>query len=124
MEQKAYLVQCAARGRQQQFYKAVRSYILFRLGLPEAIAEEDLYELSIMSLKLQLHGTGGEDASALEARLRKFDCHQTEAAVQKKVLLMMHLERALGVAPAPGGSIHTLRAFAKYLYRQIREECL
>ena len=123
MEQKAYLLQCAAMGRQQQFSETLRSYILFRLELPEAIEETDLYQLCLMSLKLRLHGTGGEKEEALEARLRKFDCHQTEAAVQKKVLLMMHLERALGVPPAPGGSIRSVEEFAMYLYHRTREGC-
>jgi len=121
MAQIAHLLQYAAHGLKEPFYYTLRSYILSRLGLPEAINQTDLYELCVLSLKLQLHGAGGVDEDALEARLKKYDCHQTEAAVQKKVLLMMHLERVLEVPPAPGGSIRALEELADYLYTQLRE---
>lgn len=124
MVQKAHLIQCAAFGLKEPFYYTLRRYILTRLGLPEAISQTDLYELCVLSIKLQLHGTGDTEKEGLEERLRKFDCHQTEVAVQKKVLLLMHLERLLEVRPAPGGSIRTLEDLSKYLYSQLRREDL
>lgn len=106
------------------FYLVLRRYILFRLGLPEEVGQTDLYQLCLMSLKLQLHGAGSASGAALEARLKKYDCHRTEAAVQKKVLLMMHIERMLAVDPAPGGTIRTLEEFSSCLYQRLRRNAL
>lgn len=124
MEPKEILLECAGKAAYEDFQKGLLEYVLFRLGLPACISQTDLYQLCLMSLKLQLHGTGSASGEALEERLKKYDCHRTEAAVQKKVLLMMHIERLVAVPPAPGGTIRTLDEFGDYLYRRLRGESL
>ena len=120
MDTKKLLLRLAEEGDTEGFQNALRKYVLLRLGLPEDIFQTDLYQLCLMSLKLQLHGAGAVSGAALEDRLKKYDCHRTEAAVQKKVLLMMHLERMMEVKPASGGSIRTMEEFGKYLFSQLR----
>lgn len=122
MEQKAYLLSCAAQGRADDFSLLLRGYVLDRLGLPESVRETDLYELCVLSIKLRLHSLDAAAAEDLEERLKKYDCHQTEAAVQKKVLLLMHVERLLAVPPAHGGSIRTMEELSRYLYENVRKE--
>ena len=117
LELKAELFACATSGKMLIFSRLLRTFILQKLGLPEAVQEENLYELCLMSIKLRIHGREGVADTDLEARLRKFDCHQTDAAVQKKVLLLMHLERMLEVPPSAGGSIPDVKALSDYLYR-------
>ena len=34
----------------------------------------------------------------IQREIKKYDCHQTSLAVQKKVLLLMFIERELGIA--------------------------
>lgn len=82
----------------QSFAQALRVYILIRLKLPEKIREASLYGLVVYSVKLRVPGI---DAKRLEERLATTDCHQTSYVVSKKNLLMMEIEKMIGVHLTP-----------------------
>lgn len=102
------------------FAKALRGYVLAKYLLPDAVTEEGLYGLAIMSLKYQAVRDGKLPKDAL-LRMEKYDCHQTDAAVQKKVLLIMRLERLLGCALSDEQAVScdTLPQLAVVLHTQM-----
>ena len=56
--------------------------------------QTDIRKLVIMSIKRQ----GNLPDEVIQREIKKYDCHQTSLAVQKKVLLLMFIERELGIA--------------------------
>ena len=79
---------------EDSLYKALYEYILFRLNLPDKTKEQSIYYLVLYSVRLKMPN---EDVKTLESRLSKVDCHQTSYIVSKKTLLMMEIEKELGV---------------------------
>jgi len=72
------------------FKNSLKAYILQRLMLSPQEEETDLYRLCVLNLK-RLAG------ETIVNSPQKYDCHQTNIAVKKKVLLIMHLEKLLHV---------------------------
>lgn len=77
-----------------EFYSKIYSYLLYRLELPSETQLKSIYYLVVYSLKRKMPD---EDLSTLESRIGRADCHQTSYVVSKKALLMMEIEKALGV---------------------------
>ena len=77
------------------FCEALYRYIIERLELPKDTHQRELYYLVLFSVRLKMPN---EDVSTLESRLATVDCHQTSYIVSKKTLLMMEIERELGVS--------------------------
>ena len=65
-----------------------------------------------------------EDVKTLESRLATVDCHQTSYIVSKKTLLMMEIERLLGVAVSADDatSAETVGAYAAVLREAMKNE--
>lgn len=76
------------------FFASLYEYMTSRLELPRDTKETNIYYLVLYSVRLKMPG---EDVKTLESRLATVDCHQTSYIVSKKTLLMMEIERALGV---------------------------
>ena len=57
--------------------------------------QTDIRKLVIISIKRQ---KGNLPDEVIQREIKKYDCHQTSLAVQKKVLLLMFIERELGIA--------------------------
>ena len=60
--------------------------------------QTDIRKLVIMSIKRQDLRKGNLPDEVIQREIKKYDCHQTSLAVQKKVLLLMFIERELGIA--------------------------
>lgn len=76
----------------------IKRYVYARFLLPKSCSETNLYRLAVESIRI-LSGGKTEEAE-LVRRLAKPDCHKTSSAVQKKVLLIMGIERQLGISLA------------------------
>ena len=79
------------------FLAALKKYIFFRLELPEGTRETNIYLLVLYSVRIKMPN---EDVKTLESRLATVDCHQTSYIVSKKTLLMLEIERLIGVSIA------------------------
>lgn len=103
----------------EAFHSALCAYIFFRLNLPGDTRESSLYRLVVFSVKLRMPGM---DAKRLEARLATADCHQTSYVVSKKNLLMMEIERGLGVRLDAGtlDHIETTADYARALWEAMQ----
>lgn len=77
-----------------EFRTNLKSYVLKRLDLPLDVHEDDIRRLVILSVKWKNESEG---SVFIESRLAGSDCHQTTYVVQKKTLLMMEIEKRLGV---------------------------
>lgn len=82
-------------GQYQPFRQALCRYLLAKFDLDPDEGETDLYRLAILGLKRLL--PPGSRREGVEGGPPKYDCHQADAAVRKKVLFIMHVERKLGI---------------------------
>ena len=83
---------------EEDFYKALRRAICFRLMVDEDDADtDDLRNLCVLSIKRQMRGGSGISDSEIGKQIEKYDCHQTNLVTQKKVLLMLYIEKSLGI---------------------------
>lgn len=73
----------------------IKRYVYARFLLPDDCQENDLYRLSVESIRM-LSGGKAQEAELIR-RLAKPDCHKTSSAVQKKVLLIMGIEKQLDI---------------------------
>lgn len=108
---------------QGEFVALVREYILTRLALPPFAAQDGLYELCVLSLKLMAQSLGQNVTEDTLKRMEKYDCHQLDVAVKRKVMLMMHLERELGI-PMDNDTVEaceTVSAYALALWKKRNE---
>lgn len=74
-----------------EYLELIRQVVLMKLQLPLNVEEINIYKLCVLSIKLQ----AGKMTEDIVNRINKFDCHNIDAAVKKKVLLIMWLERQL-----------------------------
>ena len=74
-------------------YVLLKAEILRRLRLPD-LDEDDLMNLVILSVKLQ---TSGISEKKLLDSVDKYDCHQIGLVAKKKALLLLGIEKDLGV---------------------------
>lgn len=74
----------------------VRQAVFYKLMIEEQ-AENNLRNLVIISIKTQDMKAGGLSDEMIRKQIQKYDCHQTSLVARKKVLLLMYLERELGI---------------------------
>jgi len=68
--------------------------VFYLLSLPEGIDETNLEKLVIISFKKQLLTKNGKSVDSKQLLLlKKVDCHNTNAVIQKKALLIMAIEK-------------------------------
>ena len=75
----------------------IKQYLLAKFMLDSNTAEENIYALSVMSIKASLADKSEANLTSADLRIGKYDCHHTNSAVQKKVFFMMNLEKKLGI---------------------------
>ena len=114
--QREALLETVSQARSRtELCEALRRYVLARLHLPPETREDDLYRLVVLSVKLRMPGV---NAAWLEERLATTDCHQTSYVVSRKTLMMMEIEKGLGVRlPCEAlDRVPTLGDYAKALW--------
>ena len=73
----------------------LRNAVNLKLMIQED-TQTDIRKLVI--IKRQDLRKGNLPDEVIQREIKKYDCHQTSLAVQKKVLLLMFIERELGIA--------------------------
>lgn len=103
------------------FFASLYDYIKGRLELPADTKETNIYYLVLYSVRLKMPN---EDVKTLESRLATVDCHQTSYIVSKKTLLMIEIERLLGVSVSADDatSAETVDAYAAVLWEAMKYE--
>lgn len=74
----------------------LRQAVSRKLMIPEQ-AEDNIHNLAIISIKTQDIRAGSLPDEVIRTQIKKYDCHQTSLVTQKKVLLLMFIERELGI---------------------------
>lgn len=100
----------------EEFADEIKRYVYARFLLPGDCQESNLYRLAVESMRL-LSGQKAQEAELIR-RLAKPDCHNTSSAVQKKVLLIMGIERrlALTLEDEAAEKIDTLEELAQVIF--------
>ncbi len=77
--------------------------------------ENNLRNLVVISIKTQDQRAGKLSDDVIRSQIKKYDCHQTSLVVQKKVLLLMYIEKELGIHmnDEDAASIETLEDLAR-----------
>lgn len=85
--------------------------------------EENIRRLVILSIKQRDKQSAYLPDSVVQKQIRSYDCHQTSLVVQKKVLLLMFIERELGVSldDDQAADIETVGELACALAERLRE---
>ncbi|WP_138310807.1 MULTISPECIES: hypothetical protein [unclassified Clostridium] len=74
----------------------LRNAVNLKLMIQED-TQTDIRKLVIMSIKRQDLQKGNLPDDVIQREIKKYDCHQTSLAAQKKVLLLMFIEKELGI---------------------------
>lgn len=104
------------------FYRALYAYILERFMLEADTTETNLLLLAKESLRRQHAATPLTEEQLLHSFSRS-DCRGTNSIIKKKVLLMMNLEKKLGVHidDRKSADIETTVQLADVLFSLLRE---
>lgn len=88
--------------------------------------ESNIRNLVIISIKLQDQRAGNLPDEVIRRQIKKYDCHQTSLVAQKKVLLLMYLERELGIhmSDDDASSIETLEDLAALVSEYLEKKRL
>lgn len=88
--------------------------------------ESNIRNLVIISIKLQDQRAGNLPDEVIRRQIKKYDCHQTSLVVQKKVLLLMYLERELGIhmSDDDASSVETLEDLATLVSEYLEKKRL
>lgn len=120
-EREKFISDIRSAGDPDAFFASLFNYIKTRLELPLDTKETNIYYLVLYSVRLKMPN---EDVKTLESRLATVDCHQTSYIVSKKTLLMMEIERLLGVAVSADNatSAETVGSYAAVLWEALKNE--
>ena len=104
----------------QDPYAILKSEILKRLRLSN-LDEDNLMNLVILSVKLQ---TLGVSEKKLLNSVDKYDCHQIGLVAKKKALLLLGIERDLGVRLDDDSAVgaKTVKELCALLIKACKEE--
>lgn len=80
----------------EQIEPLMKKAVCCKLMIPED-ETDDLRKLSVLSIKYQDQGSAALPDSVIRSKIEKYDCHQTNLVTQKKTLLIMFIEKQLGV---------------------------
>ncbi len=82
----------------EDLHRDLKLAICLRLRIrPEDADTDELRKLCILSIRSQDSGSSGLADGVIRRQIEKYDCHQTNLVAQKKVLLMLYIERTLAV---------------------------
>jgi hypothetical protein len=109
-------------GSAADFYKPMYTYILERFMLEPDTTETNLLLLAKESLRKQ-HAAAPLTEEQLLHSFSRSDCRGTNSIIKKKVLLMMNLEKKLGVHidDRKSADIETTVQLADALFALLRE---
>lgn len=98
----------------------LKAEILRRLRLPE-LEEDNLMNLVILSVKIQ---TLGVSEQRLIESVDKYDCHQIGLVAKKKALLLLGIEKDLGVCLDDDDAVeaNTVKDLCALLLQTIRRK--
>ena len=83
---------------QEAMCASLRNAVCSRLMIDAGEAEtDDIRKLCILSIRRQMSETVGLSDREIVRQIEKYDCHQTNLVTQKKVLLMLYVERELNI---------------------------
>ncbi len=100
-----------------EYQAALHEYVCMRFGLDNE-SEENIGALAILSIRKQYPDMQKEEAAK---RLGNYDCHRITYAVQKKILMLMELEKITDTH-IPDDTEDTA-SVASYIYSQKAEVC-
>ena len=104
-------------------HRLLKEAVCCRLMTDPADAEDtdDLRNLAVLSIRRQDERKRGLADSAIRNQIEKYDCHQTNLVAQKKVLLMMYVEKMLGISleDEEAAGILTVRDFSEAVRKKL-----
>lgn len=77
----------------KEYGASLHAYVCMRFGLDDEV-EKDIGKLAILSIRKQYPDLQKEAAAKI---LGNYDCHRITYAVQKKILMIMELEKIIGI---------------------------
>lgn len=100
--------------KEQTLLTLLRQAVCCKLMIEEQ-EEQNIRNLVVISIKTQDRKAGRLPDEVIQKQIRKYDCHQTSLAAQKKVLLLMYVEKELGIhmSDEDAVSIETLDDLAR-----------
>ncbi len=101
----------------------IRQAIFRKLMIPEQ-KENNIRNLVIISIKTLDMKSQNLPDEVIQKQIRKYDCHQTSLVAQKKVLLLMFMERELGIHmdDDDASSIETVEDLAELVVIYLKKE--
>lgn len=75
---------------------SVKKAVCCKFMIPED-ETDDLRNLAVLSVKHQDQSNEGLSDNIIRSKIEKYDCHQTNLVSQKKTLLIMFIEKELGL---------------------------
>ena len=96
--------------------------VCIKLMIPE-VDEPQIKNLVITGIKQQVMRAGGLSDNVIRQQIKKYDCHQTSLAAQKKTLLFMFMERELGITLEDDEAvdIETMDQLAEAFIKRLKE---
>ena len=83
---------------QEAMCTSLRNAVCSRLMIDAEKAETDnIRKLCILSIRRQMSENVGLSDREIVRQIEKYDCHQTNLVTQKRVLLMLYVERELNI---------------------------
>lgn len=83
---------------QEAMCTSLRNAVCSRLMIDAGEAEtDDIRKLCILSIRKQMSENVGLSDREIVRQIEKYDCHQTNLVTQKRVLLMLYVERELNI---------------------------
>ncbi len=100
----------------------LRTALLHKLMIESK--EDKIRDLVVISIKTaDLKGKGVSE-EMISKQITKYDCHQTNLVVQKKALLLIFVEKELGIklSDEEAVDIQTIPELAECVYKKLKEE--
>ena len=99
----------------------LRKAILHKLMIESE--EDKLRDLVVISIKSADLKNKGVSEDMIRKQITKYDCHQTSLVVQKKALLLIFIEKELGIklSDEEAVDIQTIKELAACVYEKLKE---
>lgn len=102
----------------EELHGLLRRFVLNKYLLPPDVTEESLNQLAAMSVErtMELYGAAGRPDHAAT-------CEGTTSAMNKKVLLLMAIQKELDIRfdPAETAEMKTTRAISRVVFRMLKQ---
>lgn len=99
----------------------LRKAILHKLMIDSK--EDKLRDLAVISIKSADLKNKGVSEDMIRKQITKYDCHQTNLVVQKKALLLIFIEKELGIklSDEEAVDIQTIKELSTCVYEKLKE---